>query len=482
MTIVRGLRWAPLALVFSLVMVAAARSDDGPGKPPSTVKVTKAPIKIETTLKGVVEAEHGAEISIRPEVWASPLTILKAVEHGTTVKKGDVLVEIDPEKIDQAIKDSKIDRELSDMTLQQAIDELPLLEKLLPLDLIAAERANKQADEDLKKFVEVDRAQSEKSAHFMVKNSKHFLDYAREELTQLQKMYRSKDLTEETEEMILKRQRNQVESAEFQLQSAEIRRDATLNVELPRQAERVREGAIRQALGWERAKITLPMGLSQKRVALVKMKIEKERSAEKLARLEKDREAMTVKAPVDGIVYYGKALGGGWSGASMLIPRLRKGGAISPSEVFMTVVEPRPVFVRATADEKDLHTLHQDLKGKAIAAGYPDRKIPARLVQVSPIPQGPGSFEARVSLDSVHVEGAGELKPGMACSIQFVSYRNDDALTVPSASVFEDNDEMHYVYDKNGSKRGVKVGKTVGGKVEILDGLKEGDEILSSRP
>ena len=31
-------------------------------------------------------------------------------------------------------------------------------------------------------------------------------------------------------------------------------------------------------------------------------------------------------------------------------------------------------------------------------------------------------------------------------------------------------------------KRAVKVGKTGGGKTEILDGLKQGDEILSSKP
>ena len=482
MMVIHGRGWASGTLVFLGAIGATARADDGPAKPPAIVKVEKAPIKIEATLKGVVEAEHGAELSIRPEVWASPLTILKAVEHGTAVKKGDILVEIDPEKLDLAIHDGKIDRELGEMALKQAVDELPLLEKLLPLDLAAAERANKQAEEDLKKFLEVDRPQSEKTAHFTVKNSKQYLEYAREELNQLQKMYRSKDLTEETEEMILKRQKNQIEASEFRLQSAELQRDSTLKVELPRQEERNREGVIRQAVGLERSKITLPLSLNQKRVALAKMKIEKERAAEKLARLEKDREAMTVRAPVDGLVYYGKAVGGGWGGASSYLGRLRKGGTISPSEVFMTVVEPRPVFVRAAVEEKDLHTLREDLKGKAIAAGYPDRKIPARLARVSPIPQGPGSFEAFVALDLDKAEGAEAIKPGMACSVRFVSYKKDDALTVPSASVFEDDDERPYVHGRDGSKKWVKVGKTSGGKVEILDGLKEGDEILASKP
>ncbi len=481
MTIVRGQGWAPGALVFSLMMGATARPDDQPAKPSATVKVEKSPIKVEATLKGVVEAEHGAELSIRPEVWTSPLMILKAVEHGTSVKKGDVLLEIDAEKIDQAIKDGKIEHELGEMTLKQAIDELPLLEKLLPLDLAAAERARRQADEDLKKFLEVDRPQSEKLANFTVKSSQQFLDYAREELSQLQKMYRSKDLTEETEEMILKRQRNQVESGEFRLKSAELQRDATLNVELPRQEERAREGVIRQALGLERTKIALPMGLTQKRVALVKLKIETDRAAEKLGKLMKDRDAMTVKAPCDGILYYGKAIGGPWGGASAFTPRLRKGGMLMPSEVFMTVVEPSPVFVRAAVEEKDLHALREGLAARVAPAGYPDLKIPASLARVNPVPQGPGSFEARVALAD-QARGADRLMPGMACTIHLVSYKKDDALTLPSACVFEDDDGSSYVYSKDRSKKAIKVGKASGGKVEVLDGLKEGDEVLAARP
>jgi HlyD family secretion protein len=146
------------------------------------------------------------------------------------------------------------------------------------------------------------------------------------------------------------------------------------------------------------------------------------------------------------------------------------------------VVEPRPIFVRATVEEKDLHALRDDLKGIAIAAGYPDRKIPAKLARVGKVPQGPGSFEARVAIDPDKAEGAGEITPGMACSIRFVSYKNDDALTVPSASVFEGDDETRHVYGKDGAKIAVKVGKLAGGKVEILEGLKEGDEILAAKP
>ena len=82
-------------------------------------------------------------------------------------------------------------------------------------------------------------------AHFSVKSAAEYLEYAKEELRQLEKMYRSKDLTEETEEIILRRTRFQVESGEVRLKEAELRRDATLKVELPRREIKVREAAVR---------------------------------------------------------------------------------------------------------------------------------------------------------------------------------------------------------------------------------------------
>jgi multidrug efflux pump subunit AcrA (membrane-fusion protein) len=74
----------------------------------------------------------------------------------------------------------------------------------------------------------------------------------------------------------------------------------------------------------------------------------------------------------------------------------------------------------------------------------------------------------------------------MACSVKFVPFRKE-ALAVPAGAVFsDDEDEGHYVYPHSGkgkpTKRAVKVGKTVGGKTEIVEGLKEGDEILTAKP
>src|SRR5208282_5697492 len=81
----------------------------------------------------------------------------KAAELGMPVKRGDILVELDREKIDKAIQDAEVELSLGELSLKHAEEELPVLEKLLPIDLAAAERAKTQADEDLSRFLEIDR-------------------------------------------------------------------------------------------------------------------------------------------------------------------------------------------------------------------------------------------------------------------------------------------------------------------------------------
>src|SRR5207245_1184225 len=89
---------------------------------PSTAKVERGPFLVEVALKGVFEATTMTEVVLRPEAGSAvgPLTVLHAVEPGTLVKKGDVLVTLDPEKVDRRLRDLEADRALADLALKQA--------------------------------------------------------------------------------------------------------------------------------------------------------------------------------------------------------------------------------------------------------------------------------------------------------------------------------------------------------------------------
>jgi multidrug efflux pump subunit AcrA (membrane-fusion protein) len=507
-----GLGWPLAVVVLSIVpswgaspQVAGAAKPaekrdikpDAPASPssaagkPATAKVERTAFAVKLVLGGVFEAQRMTEVSIRPKAWTMPLVVERAVELGTPVKKGEILVELQREKIDKAIEDAEVENSFAEQALKHAAEELSISEKLLPVDLAAAERLKTQADEDLKRFLELDRPHSVEMAQFSVKRFNEQMEYAKEELRQLEKMYRSKDLTEETEEIILRRQRFQVESSEFSLKDAELRHNQTLKVDLPRQEERVREGAVKHAIDLERARALLPLNLNQKRLALGKLKHELAKGAEKLAGLRHDRDAMTIHAPADGLVYYGHCDRGHWTTAAAISSKLRKGGNLLPDEVLLTIVAPRPLQIRATVDEKDLAALTQraELRGLVTTTFDPTRRLPARLSSFVPVPREAGKFEAVIAVDLG--EDLPALKPGMTCSISFVPYRKDDALMVPSTAVFEEESGdtvLQFVYlakadkDSRYPRRRITTGKAAQGKTEILEGLGEGDEVLTSKP
>jgi len=456
-----------------------------PPAKPATHTVKRELFKVEVSLKGAFEAQSMTEIVVRPDQWKT-LQVLKAVEHGRTVAKGDVLVQFDLEEIDRAIADQRTSQRLSELTLEQTEKSLRALEETTPLDLAATERSKQYANEDLERYFEVDLPMSKEYAEFMLKSAQQSLEYQQEELRQLEKMYKADDLTEETEEIILKRQRDAVERAEFYLEQAKLRHQETLEVQLPREEERIKRDTLRQNISSDKSLATLPLALSQQQLELDKLKVAHARGEEKLEKLLADRDAMTVRSPTDGVVYYGKYVRGTWSGATSAADNLRLGGKISPGDVFMTIVKPRPVRVRATVAEKDLHWMRPGLRGTVVPTGYPDLKLNCSVTKIATVPFTAGSFAAwlKVSLS----RDADALMPGMACSVKLVPYLERHALTVPAKAVFTDelDERKQYVYlltkAEKPRRQRVTVGPKSGEKVQILDGLSEGDQILLERP
>ncbi len=453
------------------------------GSKQATVKVEKGPLTSAITLKGTVQSQEATELSVHLKAWAGPLIVHKAVEHGAAVKAGDVLVEFESAKLDHLIRDARQERDLAQLAIRQAEQEVAILEKQAPLDLAAAERDFKQVSEDMKRFVDVDRKMAAQSAEFMLKSSNFYLEYSKDELKQLQKMYRDKDLTEETEQLILKRYKFSVESAELSAGFAKIRTEHILKTEIPRREELLKVAVEKAELALAKARDVQPLVLQQKRLALAKLRYEEKKAQEHLAELEVDKAALTVKAPADGLAYYGRFVKGQWMvPAGSQGPALLGVGAVNPGDVILTLVDAGKVVVRADVEEKDLTGLKPGLTGRLTPIAFPDKKLTCEVVGVAAAPHD-GKFEVRIKLDG-KTDG---LVPGMTGSARFVTAHKKAALTAPTSAVFEDTaEDSHYVYlpTKGGKheKKTVKVGITSGDRIEILEGLADGDEILKSKP
>ncbi len=476
--------------VAALVVLAGAAwsvAGQAPPKkpaPPTKHTAKKGPFRIEVKVKGIFEAAEMTEVALAPEAWAA-LQVVKAVEPGMRVRKGEPVLWLDLEKIDEAIRKTEAGTALADLNVKLAVENLRLLEKSTPLDLAAAKTGNKRFEEDYKRFFDVELPYSKKSADFSLKSAQFYLLYATEELRQLEKMYKEDDLTEETEEIILKRARFSVERAKLSFERSKMSHEFATGFDIPRRVENAKHNAKAQQLNYAKATTLLPMQLNQKRLELAKLQRDHKEAAEKLAKLKRDREAMTVKAPADGIVYYGQCSKGHWATAAAMQGVLRKGGALKPHQVFMTIVRTRPIHVRAAVAEKDLHHLTQGLAAEIVPTGYPDLKLAATLDAVAQVAVKEGSFGARLGVKAGR--DAAALMPGMTCAVTVKVYEAKDAIAVPASLVHTDEADAAkryvWVLGKDGAtaRRDVKVGRKNGGKIEILDGLKDGETITAKQ-
>src|SRR5262249_5140271 len=152
-------------------------------------------------------------------------------------------------------------------------------------ELAEAELALKHADEDLKYFNKVGKPEAEKKVHQYVKMVAFFLESEKEDLRQLEKMYKSKELTEETEKIILKRQQFWVDRMTYLFKQAEIDRDYTLKVTLPRQEKLLTDKVTLTTLALEKAKRTLAPQINEKEQALIKLRFDRDKIADQLQRL-----------------------------------------------------------------------------------------------------------------------------------------------------------------------------------------------------
>lgn len=473
-----------LLLAAALWTTAAEKPADSniQQKSPSTVVVKQVPLKVTVELEGVVVADAVHEIRIQPKTW-SEFTVLEAVPHGASVGRGDVLIRFDSQKLDESIADLETQQKLTELAIAKSARELPQFEESLELSLQAAERSARIAEEDAQRFEDVEREMAEESAEWQLKSAQFSYASQLEELRQLEQMYEADDLTEETEEIILKRQRFNVQRAEFFLENAKLQREETLKLTIPRREESYRHSREAAALALAQAETARGLSQQQKRHELEKLKLDKARSDQKLERLKQDRDWMEVTAPAAGVVYYGRASNGKWNQIADISSKLQAGGRVSPQQVVLTVVEPAAVSVLADVPEMHLPDLKPALEAQVMVSALGAKPLDGRLEALSAVPVSDGKFAAQIALEQTGRNPSPTA--GMHCKARLVAYATESALLVPASAVEHDDwsgEDYVLLVGENGEshRQTVQVGRKKDDQVEILDGVSAGDVILQT--
>lgn len=188
---------------------------------------------------------------------------------------------------------------------------------------------------------------------------------------------------------------------------------------------------------------------------------------ETIRQLDETRRAdstVVFRAPVDGFVIEKQVL---------------QGQHLMPGQTLYKVADLTTVWVEADVYETELTGIRVGAPATVTVNAYPDEHFNGRVIYVYPY------LNESTRTNKVRFEFAnrrGRLKPGMYANVELTTRGGGMGLTVPTNAVLDSGKEqIVFVAQGDGvfEPRTVKVGRRLSGAIQILDGLKEGEQVAT---
>ena len=171
---------------------------------------------------------------------------------------------------------------------------------------------------------------------------------------------------------------------------------------------------------------------------------------------------LPVRSPISGIITEKHAIVGELS---------------DPSKSLYTVADLSTVWVLVDIHEKDLAKVHKGQAAIVSVSAFPDQKLKGRITYIADlVDEATRTVKARVAV----ANPGRKLKPEMFATVELaLAADTPPVLAVPEDALQDlDGKKVVFVADVKGVEfkpRTVEPGRTAGGMVEIVSGLKEGE-------
>ncbi len=170
-----------------------------------------------------------------------------------------------------------------------------------------------------------------------------------------------------------------------------------------------------------------------------------------------------IRAPIDGVV-------------SKRMVKL--GNLIQINQPLFKVDNFDPLEAVVSVPEREMRLIAAKQPVQMLVDALPDAVFIGSVARVSPVVDaGTGTFRVVAQFR----DETGRLRSGMFGRVRIIYDQRADALVVPRAAlVGDDKDAAVYVVDNDTvAKRKVKLGYADGGKVEVTEGLAEGERVVT---
>lgn len=189
---------------------------------------------------------------------------------------------------------------------------------------------------------------------------------------------------------------------------------------------------------------------------------------EQIRRIEESGEpskTLTLRSPATGIVVEKNVV---------------EGDRIAPGMTVYRIADLSRVWVEAEVFEKDLSLVAEGQEAVVTFEAYPGRDFTGRVTYVHPTV----SVQSRTARVRMELDNRDQvLKPGMYANIELQGLSRPPTLMVPRSAVIATGErELVFVQAPDGAlvPHAVRTGRTAGRMIEILEGVQEGERLVSS--
>jgi len=194
-----------------------------------------------------------------------------------------------------------------------------------------------------------------------------------------------------------------------------------------------------------------------------------------LKQLEEELGYTTIESPIDGIVLSRDVEIGDAVSSILVLGSL--------ATLVMTLGDTSEVYVKGKVDESDIGKVYLGQPARIKVESFKDKTFTGKVTKISPMgveKDNVTTFEVRVSINNPE----GVLKAMMTANAEIILEEHKNVLQIPEGSIIYDKDKKASIEvpdpkGKEGKRKvAVNIGISNGAKTELLQGLKEGDQVV----
>jgi multidrug resistance efflux pump len=439
---------------------------------PEMVAAWTGDVRATLSLEGTLVPADAAPQSLWLEAYRGELLVLEVADHGAHVNAGDLLLRLDSTGIEERIRQSAFDLEQARQRLESMNAKHQIDAEASAEELARAQRELDWSRRALEAYLQKEKPFKLEQIRLQEQGSQHGLEDQRDELEQLEKMYREDELVDATEEIVLKRSRRQLASslAWASLQSQQRAHDLA-HAEAIKQ-ERLEQEVAQKEAAFDRQQRSALLQRAAAAAEAERAAFDLEKQSVELDKLRRDQERLLVRAPRAGMVLHG-ALDAG-AGAAIL----KRGSRAALYDVLLSVVDPDRLAVSARVPERLILSARSGRAVEVAVGAVPDFAATGRI-ETEALPSARDGNEnihrARVTFEKRDPR----LGPGMRCALTVVVEEARGAVLIPLAAVEQRGGERLVRWARRTGEAAVErvvvLGPDDGTNVAVKEGVRAGE-------